>query len=258
MPSASAPFKNKTPFHSRVLGLDYQAFGLDFVNPPYADFTAGMDVTPVTQFSLSGGCNVPFTPSESKVYTITNPGKRGISWTAASSVPWIAFDVPSGILAGLNTVLVTATISPDSLAPSLTPYVGTITFTNLTNGVGNVTTIVSLTKVWPGYNDDSFDTYPLGGITTVNQGHCWGADGYFIPIIGIYSFDSFDDYAAGSISSIDLGVGWRLNGTLDGPFNYTRTYDDFDSYPVGAITLLTYTDASTSWTASGFFTGPNP
>ncbi len=143
MPSASAPFKAKAPFHSRIIGLDYQAFGLDFINPPFPSVFGCLSVTPLGDFNSSGPTGGPFTPP-TNVYTISNVGGTTMSWSVSASQTWLSPDTLSGTLAPGESQDVTVTLAADSLADNPVPYTGTITFTNTTNNCGDTTVGVSL------------------------------------------------------------------------------------------------------------------
>lgn len=146
MSNASAPFKAKAPYHSRILGLDYQAFGLDFINPPFPDSFGCLAVTPTVDFNSSGNSGGPFS-TPSVVYTLTNTGAVTLAWTAAVSQPWLSADVASGSLLPGDSINVTISLNGNAniLPIAVSPYTGTITFTNTTNDCGDTVINVSLT-----------------------------------------------------------------------------------------------------------------
>ncbi len=143
MPNASAPFKAKSPFSSRVIGLDYQAFPLDFINPPFPTRNGCLHVTPEVDFNSSGHEGGPFTPP-SAVYTLTNSGSTTMDWTLTISEVWLSADSLSGTLDPGESVDVTVTLDADTLPEDAVPYEATLTWTNTTNACGDTVTNVNL------------------------------------------------------------------------------------------------------------------
>lgn len=143
MPNASAPFKAKAPFHSRILGLDYQSFGLDFINPPFPNSFGCLSVTPDSNFNSSGVQGGPFGPP-SNIYTLSNVGRTTMSWSLTLSQAWLVADVTSGTIAPGDSQNVTVTLNADALPESPTPYTGTLAFVNTTNACGNTTVGINL------------------------------------------------------------------------------------------------------------------
>jgi hypothetical protein len=96
-------------------------------------------------FTSSGNQGGPFSPPY-KSYTLVNTGGTPISWTATKTQPWVSLSQTNGTLAvnGENIVVaVQINTSANNLAPGI--YGDTVSFTNTTNGNGNVTRAVALT-----------------------------------------------------------------------------------------------------------------
>lgn len=102
-----------------------------------------LSVTPVGGLTSSGLERGPFSPS-SKQYTLTNIGGTVINWSASSTEGWTSLSPAGGSLDPGSQTIVTASISneADSLPPN--KYPATITFLNITNGLGDTTRPVGL------------------------------------------------------------------------------------------------------------------
>lgn len=142
---ASAPFKAKAPFQSRVLGLDYQAFPLDFVNRPFPDRFGCLGTAPTSPYNISGESGGPFS-TPAVAYTLSNIGGTMIGYNALiiSADSWLSISSSTGTI-GSNestTVVAALTAGANSLDPGT--YNGSIVFTNTTNDCGTVTIPVSL------------------------------------------------------------------------------------------------------------------
>lgn len=139
--------------------------------PPPATPPPGISVTPADGFNSSGNIGGPFTPA-SKTYTITRTETGNVSWKvckngaygppswlslSASGITEDANGCLSGAFSGgttpsktITVSLVPANISGQSLDPGQTAnLVGEISFTNLTNVIGNATRPVSVAATAP-------------------------------------------------------------------------------------------------------------
>jgi hypothetical protein len=108
--------------------------------PPQA-----LQVTPGDGLASSGVRGGPFFPC-SKVYTLTNAGGQPMNWTATKNQTWISLSSTSGTLAAGASIDVTVSLaaSANDLLSSTAPYIGTVQFTNTSNGAGDTTRPVSL------------------------------------------------------------------------------------------------------------------
>lgn len=144
MPNASTPFKAKSPFHSRVVGLDYKAFGLDFLNPAFPTAFGCLSVTPTIDLNSTGHEGGPFTPA-STTYTLTNTGGTTMDWNISLSQTWLTTTTSGGTLLPGETFDITVTVAGELLPQNPVPYTGIIAFSNDTNGCGDTNINVNLT-----------------------------------------------------------------------------------------------------------------
>jgi len=95
--------------------------------------------------SSSGTQGGPFSPI-STTYTLQNTGGTSLNWTASDNQSWIDISPASGTLAVGANAIVTVSINTtaNSLTTSATPYSGSVSFYNTTNGIGNTSRSVSL------------------------------------------------------------------------------------------------------------------
>ncbi len=105
-----------------------------------------LQVTPADGLSATGNFGGPFTPNVA-TYTLTNIGNAPLTWTAAHDAEWLNLSSTGGALAVGASTTVTATVAATTTEPG--SYSGTLTFTNLANGVGNTTRPLNLTVVLP-------------------------------------------------------------------------------------------------------------
>ena len=111
----------------------------------FATQAGALSASPSSGLASSGYEGGPFSPS-SKDYTLSNPGSAAINWTATHqpSATWATVSPTSGTLAAGGSATVTVSINANANSLPAGPYADTVTFTNLTNGVGNTTRDVSL------------------------------------------------------------------------------------------------------------------
>jgi len=108
-----------------------------------------MSVSPGGGLVSSGRQGGPFDPP-SKTYTVQNPGTAALSWAAAKTSDWVSLSTTGGALnAGASqTVVVSINAQAGNLGPG--SYDDTVTFSNLSNGMGNTGRSVYLTVEAPG------------------------------------------------------------------------------------------------------------
>ena len=124
--------------------IDFGIFQQQYQPSP----SGALSITEPGDFVSAGARGGPFTPA-SKTYTLTNAGPRAVLWSVTTTVPWLSIAPKSnGTLApgGVKPAQVTVSINAN-VANSLPigRYVGTVTFTNETNGSGNDTRTVTMT-----------------------------------------------------------------------------------------------------------------
>ena len=134
---------------------------------------AALTVTPASSLTSTGPVGGPFSPI-SQTYTLSNSGGATLSWTASNAANWLSLSASSGTLAVGGSTTVIASINANANSLTAGSYPDTLSFTNVTNGVGNTTRGVSLTVTSTnasnfGFYDD-FSTFSSGNL--VGQ-HTW-------------------------------------------------------------------------------------
>ncbi len=120
----------------------------------------------VASTGRSGGT---FTPT-SGTWNFENSGDDDIDYTIAVNVGWLDLDTTSGTLipSGSDSVEAELNSDADDLVPGT--YVGTLTFTNTTNGSGNTTKTFTLTVTQASRNDAPWLVwYLLDADATINS-----------------------------------------------------------------------------------------
>jgi hypothetical protein len=123
------------------------------------DFVAWDDlgVTPATGLTSSGHAGGPFTPS-GQTYVLTNAGAGALNWTAGRTGNWLNLSATNGTLAAGGSTNVAVAITANVLAAG--SYSDTITFSNVTSGIGNRMRQITLTVAAPNIYSFSLDTDP--------------------------------------------------------------------------------------------------
>jgi hypothetical protein len=104
---------------------------------------AGLVVTPPAELVAEGPRGGPFTP-DSIDYTVENIGDYGVDYEVTHIQPWVTVTNASGYLAPHTSVTVTVSINDDANSLGNGGFEDTISFINLTDGVGNRTRGVTL------------------------------------------------------------------------------------------------------------------
>ncbi len=97
---------------------------------------AGMAVTPESPFAPLGPLGGPFSPA-STVYTVTNNTAAPMDYSVTASVPWLALTNATGTLAAGTFAQVSVSLTAAADALGYGTYTYPVSFTNLTNGIGN-------------------------------------------------------------------------------------------------------------------------
>jgi len=118
---------------------------------------AQLNVSPAEGLTASGYVGGPFTPP-SLTYTLTNMGETSLDWEVSKTAEWLSLSSASGTLAAGHGAEIT--LSLNAQAASLVPgtYSNTITFANLSTGIGNTNFPVSLIVA----------AHPLAHLTSLN------------------------------------------------------------------------------------------
>src|SRR5690606_25124089 len=85
----------------------------------------------------------PFTPA-SKSYTIQNVEDVPLEYSVSANQPWVSVTNATGVIAPDETTEVTVLLNANAAALPNGVYSATVSFTNLTNGLGNTSRNVSL------------------------------------------------------------------------------------------------------------------
>lgn len=102
---------------------------------------ACMSVSPTSVFSSSGDEGNSFSPL-SRLYSVFNFGNEPMQWAVSVDQPWMLTDGSGGTLEAGQGVQVLVSFDEEQLqafTASGSPYTGTISFTNVTNGCGDTT-----------------------------------------------------------------------------------------------------------------------
>jgi len=176
-------------------------------------------VTPATGLNSTGPVGGPFTPSSQR-YVLSNAGANPLNWCASKTNNWVSLTATNGTLAAGGSTNINVTINASPLAAG--SYSDTITFSNLTVGVGSSTRQMTLTVRAPDVYSFLLNVDP--GWTRQGEwafGHPSGQGG---------TSYGFPDPANGSTDTNVFGV--NLSGDYStamggpyyltaGPFNFT-------------------------------------
>jgi hypothetical protein len=102
---------------------------------------------------------------------------------------------------------------------------------------------------------DDFEAYTTAAdqqVSTWMQGYGWADGGQFNAYDDTNCYDDFESYAVGALSLMTQGVGWVRPGFIV-IVDEIHAWDDFESYAVGSITVLT-DNTSTYWNGDGVIT----
>jgi hypothetical protein len=98
------------------------------------DIPDALSVTPGVVAVASGSIGGPFSPSGT-TFILHNSGATSLSWSAVSSDGWLSFSTANGSLAPGAATQVEVALNASATTLPAGNYVGTVTFTNLGNGV---------------------------------------------------------------------------------------------------------------------------
>lgn len=95
------------------------------------DLPDDLEINPTTIFAVTASLGGPF---PTQTYTLSNGGKTSLSWTAATTQPWLTLDVTAGVLAPGASTTVTASFTAAAATLAIGSYSDTVAFTDLTSG----------------------------------------------------------------------------------------------------------------------------
>ena len=109
---------------------------------------ASLAVTPATDLTASGLVGGPFSPT-SETYTLTNNGDVSVNFTAVRDQAFFDVKPASGTIAAGATTTVTVAFNATAAVLTAGSHIGTVAFTNTTNGNGDTMRGVDLTILDP-------------------------------------------------------------------------------------------------------------
>jgi hypothetical protein len=174
--------------------------GTSLVDALLAPPTEPLLITPPLGFYAQGPVGGPFSVT-AQTYTLTNLGTASLDWSLASTSAWLQVSPASGTLAPggpATTVTVTLNLAASNLL--IVTYTGTVSFTNLNDGVGQ---------------DRQFTLLVGNGGFETGDFTCWNFSGD--------TNDSFVD----SIDSTDIYGSSSLPGVNDSLFIHSGIYGAF-------------------------------
>ena len=106
--------------------------------------SAQLAVNPAGGLASSGYAGGPFSPA-AITYALTNSGGASLSWRATPTSKWVSLLATNGTLAAGARTNITVTINASANSLTAGTYTNSISFTNLSNGLGSTNRWVSLT-----------------------------------------------------------------------------------------------------------------
>lgn len=131
-----------------VMGSDNVFFDVsdaDFTITPADD----LQIVPFTELSSQGPQGGPFAPP-CRTYGLTNSGASALAWTSSVDVAWLTVSPGHGSLDAAGTASLDVCVGSGADSLSVGSYAGTVTFSNMTSGVGQERSV-------------SLEVVPLGG-----------------------------------------------------------------------------------------------
>ena len=170
-----------------------------------------LTVTPAAGLVSAGNFGGPFPPAGA-TYTITNTGTGMLAWSVVKSADWLTLSTAGGSLAAGASTTVTASITAPTTDPG--SFTDTITFTNLSNALGDTTRDAALTVVLPAPVLASLPVFSGGATRAVS----WNA------VAGAQTFEAQcspdPGFATPATSGFIAATGFTFTGLGDGPHFY--------------------------------------
>jgi subtilase family serine protease len=189
-------------------------------------------ITPPLGFYAQGPVGGPFSVTN-QTYTLTNVGTASLNWSLASTSPWLHVSPASGTLApGRPATTVTVTLNSAASNLLIVTYTGTVSFTNLNDGVGQDRQFTLLVGNG-GFETGDFTDWTFTGETNNNfvdsidatdlygESTLPGVNDSLFVHSGIYGAFLGQDGSLGSLSQTNLpataGQRYLLSFWLDNP-----------------------------------------
>jgi hypothetical protein len=105
---------------------------------------------------------------------------------------------------------------------------------------------------------DDFESYSVGGITSLTGVGGWAANGVVLEYIPPRGYDDFSLYATGNLDYLSSGSGWSGTGSIMETYIPLRGYDEFSNYFSGSIynqfsSSISYLSSGSGWSGTGSF-----
>ena len=191
------------------------------IGPYEAQWTIrNLQVSPSTGLTSMGNAGGPFSPS-GITYTVTNISGSSIDWAVSNTQNWLSLSTTSGTLAPGQTATVTVSINANAASLPNNSYADTVTFADLTTGLGTTTRQVSLLVGAVYVNNRA------GG--SVHDGKNW--DTAFLTVqAGIDAAVAGQEVLVAQSTYSEKNITITKNITLKGGFSGVGTTRDIDAY----------------------------
>jgi len=216
---------NGTPHRTEICA----GFGAHNMTCPLP--VVGLSVTPAGGLESSGPVGGPFWP-DGMAYTLENLNDTPIEYNVSGTQAWVTVSNPSGALSGHATTTVTVSVNSGANSLPSDMYADTVTFTNVTDHVGDTTRPVTL-RIGTAPVLSNYDTWPdgvepdEGGLETpfAFRVHYYDADGT-APSVAQVVIDGQAYVMAGTGSDADYLVAVAGSGVGCGTDNYHFHFED--------------------------------
>ena len=170
-----------------------------------------LSVTPAAGFSAAGNFGGPFTPATA-TYTVTNTGTGILAWSVVKNVPWLTLSTTGGTLAAGAGATVTVGLDAATTDPG--SHAGTVTFTNLSNALGDTARDAALAVAFPAPVLAPLPVFSGGPTRAVSWNTVAGAQTYEAQC------SPDPGFAAPVTSGFIAATGFTFTGLTDGPHFY--------------------------------------
>jgi agmatine/peptidylarginine deiminase len=191
-------------------------------------YTTAMRVSPGLGLHASGPVGGPFSP-DSIVYTLENSAATPIDYSVTCAASWLTVTNPTGTIAPLSTVQVTAALNAAADTLGMGVYADTVDFVNLTDHDGDTTRDVELVVGVPqAVHLVNMDTNP--GWSMTGEWQFGGPRGGG----GAYGFPDPSSGATG-VTICGVNLAGDYSTTPGGPYYLTTT--GFDCSDLAQVSL---------------------
>jgi len=204
-----------------------------------------LSVTPATMFTATGSSGGPFNPSSAS-YSVANTGNLPMNWSVSNTTNWLSVSPSSGTIAAGGSTTVTATFTSNAISLTSGSYNDSMAFTNITNGIGNIS-IASTLTVGTDYFTQMFAT---GSNNTAFHSFTFtpnGSGGY-----SNYNCDATTAFPTNPTGGTKLieGDDTYVAVTLTGTASVKLFGTTYTSFYVGSNGYITFASGDTSYHTS--------